>query len=463
MEDIVKSWEDDLKADKKETFMREAAQKLQALRTCLVNMNSTNSFMSMTINRCLDFTKASSGFKLVPKFETVELMALLTKPVQLIHDTESHSIVEIKIAPLAPNICTHVITDRQWLMENLLCLLSNAAKYSLKGCVDVSVDLVPNARLQEEKKKNGDDGTSPEKDESSPQFLRFQVTDTGIGLSAEAMEGLFNPFKQAQRLAGGTGLGLFSLAKRIEALKGQYGVARRPDGAQGSLFWFTIPYRSDTVSAKLAERADLDASGKGSPTARGDLPSDHVLESKSADVPDWDFYRVMIVDDTPMVIKMVRMMLTHKRHNVVENAVNGEEAVEKLIHGYTSTQPRGEPPFDVVLMDLQMPVLDGIEAIRRLRAFEYSFQQDCQKQEADRTDDHVTKLGPSPQAQHTSPLACVDTGRTSLTSKPFHQFVVAFSANSDHETKQAALEAGADAFVTKPFSYESFMAAMHNA
>ena len=461
MEDIVKSWEDDLKADRKENFMREAPQKIQALRTCLVNMDSTNSFMSMTINRCVDFTKASSGFKLVPKFETIDLMALLKKPVQLIHDTHSHSNIEIKIAPLAQDICSHVITDKQWLLENLLCMLSNAAKYSQKGCVDVSVDLVPNARLS--KKQNSDDGAPSEKEEIASQCLRFQVTDTGVGLSAEAMEGLFNPFKQAQRLAGGTGLGLFSLAKRVEALKGQYGVTRRPDGAQGCLFWFTIPYRPDTVSAKLAVRADLDAMGKASPTARADLPSDQLQASKSSDVPDWDFYRVMIVDDAPLVVKMVRMLLTHKGHKVVEKAVNGEEALEKLIHGYTSTQPQGEPPFDVVLMDLQMPVLDGIEAIRRLRAFERSFQQDCQKQESDRTDDHVTKLGPSPQVQHTSPLACLDTGHTSLTSKPFHQFVVAFSANSDHETKQAALEAGADAFVTKPFSYESFMAAMHNA
>lgn len=63
------------------------------------------------------------------------------------------------------------------------------------------------------------------------------------------MQALFSPFKQTQRLAGGTGLGLYSLAKRLEALNGRYGVAKRRDGRQGSLFWFSIPYRPDNSPA----------------------------------------------------------------------------------------------------------------------------------------------------------------------------------------------------------------------
>ena len=319
MEDIVKSWEDDLKADRKENFMREAPQKLQELRGCLMNMHSTNSFISMTINRCLDYTKTTNGFKLVPKFETVELAALLQKPVQLIHDTHSHSNIEIKIAPLAQDICSHVITDKQWLLENLLCLLSNAAKYSQKGCVDVSVDLVPNACLSEKKSSDMGDTSLNDKDYTTIQCLQFQVQDTGIGLADESMPSLFNPFKQAQRLAGGTGLWLFSLAKRVEALKGQYGVARRPDGEQGSLFWFTIPYRPDDISAKLSERTDIDANGANEPYQQTEACPQK--ESKLATALAWDKYRVMIADDAPLVVKMVSMLLTHKGHRVMERAV----------------------------------------------------------------------------------------------------------------------------------------------
>lgn len=69
-------------------------------------------------------------------------------------------------------------------------------------------------------------------------FLR--VEDTGIGLSE--MEQLFNPFHQGQRFGGGSGLGLYSLAKRIDALRGQYGVQRMRDGHEDSLFWSLVAY-----------------------------------------------------------------------------------------------------------------------------------------------------------------------------------------------------------------------------
>ena len=78
---------------------------------------------------------------------------------------------------------------------------------------------------------------------SGKMMLTFYVEDNGIGISEEKQQVLFQPFKQAQRLAGGTGLGLFSLARRLEALGGRYGVCGRSDGASGSVFWFSFPYR----------------------------------------------------------------------------------------------------------------------------------------------------------------------------------------------------------------------------
>jgi CheY-like chemotaxis protein len=266
-------------------------------------------------------------------------------------------------------------------------------------------------------------GVSLEGAASEPQFLRFEVQDSGVGLSEEAMQTLFNPFKQAQRLAGGTGLGLFSLAKRVEALHGQYGVNRRPDGCQGSVFWFTIPYRPDQLSAKMAKFPLVSTASlltSGSPKEVTPQGSPRILDIHSA----------LVVDDAPMIVKMTTMLLKRKGHTV-ESAVNGADALDKLLQGYERAR-RGSlggeveqaertagTPYDVVLMDLQMPVLDGIETIRRLRAAEKGDQE----------------LNP-------------------------HQLVIALSANSDEETRLAALEAGADAFMAKPFTYENFLEVM---
>jgi signal transduction histidine kinase len=79
------------------------------------------------------------------------------------------------------------------------------------------------------------------------KYIRFSVTDTGIGIPKDKRSGLFQPFYQAYRGAGGTGLGLFALSKRIEAIGGRYGMmSARSDSEQGCSFWFSVPYRPDT-------------------------------------------------------------------------------------------------------------------------------------------------------------------------------------------------------------------------
>eukprot|EP00598_Pedospumella_elongata_P003121 CAMPEP_0184966814 /NCGR_PEP_ID=MMETSP1098-20130426/376_1 /TAXON_ID=89044 /ORGANISM="Spumella elongata, Strain CCAP 955/1" /LENGTH=619 /DNA_ID=CAMNT_0027488157 /DNA_START=366 /DNA_END=2225 /DNA_ORIENTATION=+ len=408
------------------------------MQAVLANMNSTNSFMTMTINRCLDYTKSTNGFKLVPKLETVSLKQSLSMPVKLMQGAQ-HAI-DIAMNSIPDDICSHIITDKQWLIENLLCLLSNASKYSSKGTVTVDVFTVKlNADdiLQSPRSRRAMAVSSPPPE--AAEYLRFEVQDTGVGLSDDAMQSLFNSFKQAQRLAGGTGLGLFSLAKRVEALHGTYGVMRRPDGEQGSLFWFTIPYRPDRVSAQALRihRSCLSHSSS----------SDSNADDVHAGEPTFNLpplvegpFKVLVVDDAPLIVKMTTMLLQRKGHTV-QHAVNGSDALDKL-RVLTGSSPRMrlrrdsssglEVPtaqqFDVVLMDLQMPVLDGIEAIRRLRAAE-------EKQR-----------GPSSD--------------TSTSGGGARQFVIALSANSDEETRREALAAGADAFVPKPFTYESFLNAM---
>jgi signal transduction histidine kinase len=263
---------------------------LQAVLSTVQNSRNINNFMMMTINRCIDYTKASKGLKLVPKYETIDLVETLSLPFKCMRDVSQS--VHVRLEPLSKDVCSHVITDKQWLQENILCLLSNAVKYSAGGCVNGRISLTtagavglgscvgmvtgdPSSSLASW--TAGSSSSKPEdcstilkkyrkvtvrsldhldaddgvKEAQERKVLLIEVDDTGIGMTDEAMLSLFNAFKQAQSLAGGTGLGLFSLTRRIEALGGVYGVKKRADGIQGSLFWFTIPYRPDDQFARL--------------------------------------------------------------------------------------------------------------------------------------------------------------------------------------------------------------------
>ncbi len=456
---------------------------ISGVQSNIINIRNTNSFMLMTINRCLDFTKASNGLKLVPKNETIDLCEALTMPLQCMINIQQR--IKITLIPFNDqDICSHIITDKQWLQENVLCLLSNAVKYSAGGEVTIKVTKISCAESIKLRKKECSRNNKKEQENCSHtnydvesglhrdckrqttqsrtlqkivpissdldlsetvsnlddcdcnscksdkavemiQEIReeamVEVVDAGIGLSEEAMKTLFNPFQQTQRLAGGTGLGLYSLAKRIEALRGTYGVRQRVDGKQGSVFWFTLPYKPDKLTAlhyqapskdELATRGRLNS--ENSTISAGSIiiksPSQIISSKKS--IKQAQKLRILLAEDTPSIAKMTTLLLRRQRHETVV-AENGQIALDLL---YKSDC---EERYDVVLMDLQMPVMDGLEATRRIRA-------------------HEKGKGP-------------------------RQVIIGVSANSDHETMEEAFEAGIDAFLPKPFSVDAFMKVVRTA
>ena len=567
-------------------FEKEFQTFFRSMRMTLHDVRSTNSFMLMTINRCLDFTKVSKGMKLAPKLETIDLIETISLPIGCMKNIQNK--VSLKVGNISDLVCSHIITDKQWLQENILCLLSNAVKYSSEGEVTISLSLQKyrNGNIPEEDEipktkvisvpkgsslhgldangTTGNDGIKvvaeaplvrsssqtlkstdpslledgepissssssrnmpwyedwwvtfkqlfrikprstkivpviaydhyvvPQEDQMTSLSLRrsrrlastsaslrsatnkqrghafttisqqgkgyllIEVEDHGIGISDEDMQELFSPFKQTQRLAGGTGLGLFSLAKRIEAMHGSYGVKKRKDGQKGSLFWFSFPYRPDMLLAKshgdgyakarmheinsaptfLASGSTMEDNGDNKqhkppqlepsnsiPVLNSDNRGDSIplikTESTSTIVPKPSIrdkqLDILIAEDSPTIAKMVKMMLSRHGHKVTI-AENGEIVLNRV----TQRHENKSSPFDVILMDLQMPVMDGLEATRRLRKME--------------EEDH--------------------------SGEPMRFKVIGLSANSEEDTTQQAFEAGIDSFIPKPFDIQSFYTVM---
>jgi CheY-like chemotaxis protein len=415
---------------------------LKNVRTCVQSLRETNDFMLMTINRCIDYAKATKGVKLVPRLETINLLETLQLPLHCLRSVQSRVAILLKDLPIT--VCSHVITDKQWLQENLLCLLSNAVKYSSTGDVLVTVQLITEqesirTHMSESCKESRSVLDVVNENGTTSSWLLFEVEDRGIGVPSDALQYLFQPFKQTQRLAGGTGLGLYSLAKRVEALNGMYGVRGRRDEMAGSLFWFTIPYRPDAVSAQATTCSEATIAPFNKASTINHL---HPNQPHDTAIPNITLFLhqpdcsspptspklisnldILLVDDALSIVKMTSLMLRKLGHRITA-AENGEVAV-KIVENRWKEEGKS---FDLILMDLQMPVMDGLEATKRIRKMEGVLQRERSSEELS-----------------------ADASRF----LPKH-FIVGVSANSDSETESNAIEHGADAFIAKPFTLDTF-------
>ena len=273
-------------------------------------LESACAFMLGAIERSINFSKSSQGIGLSPHNACFDILSALNNPIKWIKTVLPADGRKCILLDPLPEGLSAIITDKLWFQENLFCLLSNADKYSSKGTIRVTLSI---------ENKN----------------IRVSVEDSGIGISSEFKEQLFKQFSKAQKMASGsTGLGLFSLLKRSEAIGGLCGFQNRGDGAQGSVFWFEFPHQG------CSETLDL-------------IPTKSNSEQKSL--------FILVVDDSAVLTKCLMNKLSNSGHRV-ETACNGADALEKMI------QFAGQ--LDVVFMDMEMPVMDGFEATRRYREFE---------------------------------------------------------------------------------------------
>jgi len=270
------------------------------------------------INDILDFSKIEAGMLGI---QQVELR--LSEVIGELRDLFSASIAEkglklrISIDPEAPSL---LLGDPMRLSQILNNLLSNAVKFTRHGFVSLDIAVV---------------GQTGERVE-----LEFNVRDTGTGFPAEDQAQLFQPFTQVDgsptRKYGGTGLGL-AICRQLTTLMGG-DIRGESINGKGSIFSFRLPF---TV-----------------------VPGTSTLSAGTEVSPGWLRFngeRVLLVEDNDIIQLMAQELLENAGLEV-SIAVNGAEAMEKVLAG----------DFDLVLMDGQMPVMDGLTATRGIRALETS-------------------------------------------------------------------------------------------
>ncbi len=295
-------------------------------------------YLLRLINDILDLSKIEAGRMGIHLLDC-SLPDLLNDVRELMQVRASAKGVPLQVACPAP-VPQRIRTDPARLKQILVNLVGNAVKFTENGSVRIEVRL----------EGQGADGAR----------LLFDVIDTGIGMTPEQLGRLFQPFSQGDtstcRRFGGTGLGLAISRRLARLLEGDITVTSAP--ARGSTFRLSLPPGPLEGVAMLS---GLDLTGRG---AAGDRP-------RPADATGLDC-RVLLAEDGPDNQRLIRFFLERAGARVTV-AGDGRTALDLLLGGGDSGDPAapGGSAFDVVLMDMQMPVMDGYEATRRLRKAGY--------------------------------------------------------------------------------------------
>ncbi len=299
--------------------------------------SSADSLLTV-INDILDFSKIEAGkMSLFPvEFNLRDSLETTTK-VFAVRARQKGLELDCRVDPALPRV---LLGDATRLRQVIVNLLGNALKFT--ECGEVALEVRPYALA------SGD---------PSALTLEFIVSDTGIGIAQEKQELIFEAFAQvdssAARRYEGTGLGLAISWRLVEMMKGRIWIESGP--GRGSRFHFTACFEvvTDDLRQAVIKAMEIQKTASSDSSPSVNLVTRHSLREECGR------RRLLVVEDNLVNQKLVLRLLEKHGYNTVL-ATNGREAVEKA----------REEAFDLVLMDVQMPVMDGFEAIRLIRASE---------------------------------------------------------------------------------------------
>ena len=290
--------------------------------------DSANSLLRI-INEILDLSRIEAG-KVDLEIAEFALDETITRLKNLFEPTAKTKGLSLKIT-LEPGTPVKLRGDSGRLRQVLINMIGNALKFTSAGSVAVHI--------------------STRSLTSSSTSLLFEVTDTGIGIDKKSQNVIFDDFSQVDvsstRNFGGTGLGLSVSKKLVELLGGEIGVESRDN--QGSRFWFTLPFELDSNRQSINNDS-------GTPLASGQsLPSENV---QSMERPSYQA-RILIADDSE--VNRFIMVETMKTFGLDTVAVDSGTAAIDAVQN---------DAFDLIVMDIQMPGISGIEAADKIRQWE---------------------------------------------------------------------------------------------
>ena len=277
----------------------------------VVGMQSAGEQLLQIINDILDFSRLQSG-KIELSDMAIDLNAFMRRLMLLVGGLPSASTLDIKWS-IDPSVPQSILCDDARLMQILTNLVGNSVKFTREGGIRIDV--------------------RADKPVGATPMICFQVSDTGPGISEDLRAHIFDPFRQgsAERLRphAGAGLGLAICRKLVIAMGGSIELVS--GSVKGACFLAKLPLRQ-AEPARAVEALTESAQSASRPLS------------------------VLVAEDTPANQLVVQLMLRGQGHKVtVVN--NGAEAVEAF----------RSDPFDIVLLDIQMPVMDGYEASRQIR------------------------------------------------------------------------------------------------